>query len=271
MARADGFPETLSDFEVVGTLTRSVADAVLLDDVLSGPDARDRRSLIRLGQADGAPTPLRILYVPRFDDAPLDREVEAATDEAARWLSGQGHKVEAGPLFFDRAVVDDIWRVVGRAGAARVFQQTEGRLQREGGAFIQAAAKEGMTLSAVDYVEALSRVTAFRREIDEAFERFDLVLMPSAAALPWPAEDPFPPVIDGRQVGPRGHAIYTGWVNAAGNPAIALPLGLSATGLPIGAQFIGRFGADEALLAFARRFEGDRRLPYLWPRFAEGA
>ena len=52
-ARIDGFPAILTDFETIGTLTRSVEDASLLDAAMAGPDARDRRSLC----ADTRPLP----------------------------------------------------------------------------------------------------------------------------------------------------------------------------------------------------------------------
>ena len=154
-------------------------------------------------------------------------------------------------------MVDDIWRVVGRAGVARVFRSAAGAaLSAQGGPTIQAMAAEGKDLSAVDYVETLARLATLRRDMASLFQRVDLVFTPSAAALPWPAAEAFPPQIDGQPVGPRGHAIYTGWVNAAGLPAIALPLGLSAAGLPIGGQFIGPFGADADLLRFRPRIRG---------------
>ena len=256
--RAGGFPETLHDFEVIGTLTRSVSDAVVLDAVLSGcapPSSADRS--------------LRILYVPRFGDAPLDPEVAEACDAAAAALAAAGHAVETGPVFFDRAAVDEIWRVVGRTGAARVARLTEGRLLAEGGPTIRAMAEEGAALSAVDHADALSAVARFRREVAGVFASHDVIFTPSAAALPWPAEAAYPPVIDGQAVGPRGHAVYTGWVNAAGLPAIALPLGFSPGGLPIGGQFVGGPGQDAALLAFAAAAAARLGAPS-WPPFAEG-
>ena len=266
VARGDGFPETLFDFEVIGTLARSVEDIALVDGVLSGPDGADRRSTVPGVPRGQGGEPLRILYVPRFDDAPLDPEVLAATDAAARFFADRGHAVETGPVFFDRGAVDEIWRVIGRAGVASVFRGSAGEgLATHAGPTIQAMAEDGRALSAADYVEALARLTIFRRAIAALFERVDLVFLPSAAALPWPAEDAFPPVIDGQAVGPRGHAIYTGWVNVAGNPAIALPLGFSTTGLPIGGQFVAPFGADAGLLAFAHRFEAEFGVPRAWP------
>jgi aspartyl-tRNA(Asn)/glutamyl-tRNA(Gln) amidotransferase subunit A len=83
-----------------------------------------------------------------------------------------------------------------------------------------------------------------------------LVLTPTAAALPWPAETPYPDRIDGKSAGPRDHAIFTGWVNIAGVPALNIPIGASRSGLPIGAHLAAAFGADEQLLAFAREVSG---------------
>jgi aspartyl-tRNA(Asn)/glutamyl-tRNA(Gln) amidotransferase subunit A len=87
------------------------------------------------------------------------------------------------------------------------------------------------------------------------FESFDFVLMPTTAAMPWPAEDAFPSTIDGQTVGPRGHAVFTGWVNACGHPAISVPSPSSRVGLPIGIQIVGAFSADDAILACALAYE----------------
>jgi aspartyl-tRNA(Asn)/glutamyl-tRNA(Gln) amidotransferase subunit A len=95
------------------------------------------------------------------------------------------------------------------------------------------------------------------------FERVDLILTATAAALPWPADAPYPDQIAGQAAGPRDHAVFTGWVNIAGIPAISLPVGTSKSGLPIGVQFAARFGADAGLLAFARTFSESHPAPAL--------
>lgn len=66
-------------------------------------------------------------------------------------------------------------------------------------------------------------------------------------------------------MGPRGHAIFTGWVNAAGLPALALPTTPSAEGLPIGVQLIADHGCDAALLELAARFEAGAPQGWRWP------
>jgi aspartyl-tRNA(Asn)/glutamyl-tRNA(Gln) amidotransferase subunit A len=268
-ARAGGFPELLYDLEVIGTLTRSVTDTLLLDVVLAGPSPRDRRALPPGPPARGV-RGLKILYVPRFGDAPLDPEVEAATDAAAEWLAGEGHRVETGPIPFDLAEANDIWRIIGRSAVAHLFQAKGPAFESVMGPFVTGLAQEGRAITAAEYVGALERLGRFRSQIADLFKRYDLIFTPSAAALPWPADETHPPEIDGRPAGPRGHAVYTGWVNVSGHPGISLPLGQSRASLPIGGQFIAGFAADATLLAFAQGFMGGRGAALPWPALSEG-
>jgi aspartyl-tRNA(Asn)/glutamyl-tRNA(Gln) amidotransferase subunit A len=114
-------------------------------------------------------------------------------------------------------------------------------------------AEDGRKLTGADYIDALERVAAFRRRCGELFSRVDYVLTPTAAALPWPADTPYPDRIAGRPAGPRDHAVFTGWVNIGGLPAINLPVAVSKANLPMGVQLAAGFGEDASLLAFARK------------------
>jgi aspartyl-tRNA(Asn)/glutamyl-tRNA(Gln) amidotransferase subunit A len=131
------------------------------------------------------------------------------------------------------------------------------------GASARAMAEDGRKVSGADYLGALEAVSAIRRRIAELFQGVDLVLTPTAAALPWAAETPYPDRIDGKPAGPRDHAIFTGWVNISGVPALNIPIGSSRSGLPIGAHLAAAFGADDQLLAFAREVSRANPLPSL--------
>jgi aspartyl-tRNA(Asn)/glutamyl-tRNA(Gln) amidotransferase subunit A len=92
----------------------------------------------------------------------------------------------------------------------------------------------------------------------------DFVLTPSAAAMPWPAEQTHPTHIDGQSVGTRGHAVFTALANAAHLPALALPCGV-ADGLPIGVQLMGSQGADAQVLALGQQLELVLAMALDWP------
>ena len=251
VARIDGFPSILIDFETVGPLARTVADARLLDALMAGPDARDRRSLYAAAPPRPA-GPRRILYIPCFGNSPVDPEVAAATAVVATSLAQAGHAVREAGVFFDLDDFGRIWRVITRAGVAWLLAQDGRKFGAVAGASVRAMGAEGERITGADYIDALERVAAFHRRCAELFADTDLVLTPTAATLPWPAEQPYPTEIARRPAGPRDHAVFTGWVNVAGLPAISLPVALAATGLPIGVQLVAAFGADQALLEFAR-------------------
>jgi aspartyl-tRNA(Asn)/glutamyl-tRNA(Gln) amidotransferase subunit A len=71
-------------------------------------------------------------------------------------------------------------------------------------------------------------------------------------------------------VGPRGHAMYTGFVNILGIPAIALPAPRSAAGMPVGFQLVGRFGDETSLLEIAREYEAAWPWAEDWPSVTGG-
>ena len=126
-------------------------------------------------------------------------------------------------------------------------------------------AAAGRRVSGARVWQIMERVRQLRRESVAMFERFDVIAMPAAAALPWPAHEAYPTHIDGQAVGPRGHAAYTGWVNAAGLPGLSVPAAPSREGLPIGLQLIGPFGGDDLLLELGAAYEAAAPWADRWP------
>jgi aspartyl-tRNA(Asn)/glutamyl-tRNA(Gln) amidotransferase subunit A len=104
-----------------------------------------------------------------------------------------------------------------------------------------------------------------RERLGEALAHCDFLLTPSAAALPWPAREPYPARIDGNAVGPRGHAVFAAFANASGCPAISIPCAPSRAGLPIGYQLVAAAGRDEDLCALAGEYEAAAPWADRWP------
>ena len=253
IARADGLPPLLLDFEVVGPVARTVGDAKLLFDALRGPDARDPSSLT-VPRDSAKRSPLSILAVRALGDAPVDAEILESFDRAVDALERLGHRVERTALPLSLDAVNAFWPIVGQVGLARAFD-ADPRLARGASPRYVEMAELGRQVSAERFEAGLATVAQFRREVSALFERIDVVATPTTAALPWPAEEPFPATIGGREVGPRGHAVFTGWVNVCGHPAISVRSAPSRAGLPIGLQLVGAFGADDTLLALADAYE----------------
>jgi aspartyl-tRNA(Asn)/glutamyl-tRNA(Gln) amidotransferase subunit A len=268
IARGGGLPQVLLDFEVIGPVARTVRDLSVLFEILAGCDRRDHRSRrFASAQQSGRPSQARVLLVERLGDKPVDPEILHSLNIAADALAGLGLRVERGSLPFDLEPADAFWPTVAEVGLAKLFD-SDPRIHETASPKYVEMAKRGAAISAEKFLTGLEKVWAFRDRVGEAFEDLDLIMTPACAAMPWPAADAWPPMIDGREVGPRGHAAYTGWVNVCGHPAISVPGPPASSGLPIGIQLVGDMGADKYLIDVAQLYEG----AYPWgqrrpPRF----
>ena len=265
IARGQGLPTLLLDFEVVGPMGRSVADVKLLFDALRGPLAADRQSLAaeaaRVRPGSG---PLRVLYVSTLDGAPVDPEIAANCAEAARRLADLGHSVTEGAMPLDLAFMATAWPVVGQVGLAHLFETQPAWREGASAKYLEMA-RQGAAQPAARLWEIIETVARLRSDCARLFGEIDVLVTPAAAALPWPADEAFPPLIAGQTVGPRGHAVFTAWVNAAGLPALAVPAQSSSSGLPIGVQMIGAYGADDMLLELGAAAETAAPWADRWP------
>lgn len=264
--RSGGLPQVLLDFEVVGPLARNVADLRLLFSCLCGPDRSDPRSRLALTEKCRKPV-LRILYVERFGDHPCDRHIRSSVAAAAERLSAMGHEVACGPVPFDLDAIAEHWGGIGQTGLAYLLDCIPDVARKASAKYLDMA-EQGSRLSAPELYATLEVIRVLRSQVSEAFADWDVIMTPTTAAQPWPAEQAYPPVIDGHEVGPRGHAIYTGWVNAAGHPAVNIPADPDPDGLPIGFQLVGDIHSEEMLLDLAAAHEALGH-GWQWPAIAD--
>jgi aspartyl-tRNA(Asn)/glutamyl-tRNA(Gln) amidotransferase subunit A len=103
-------------------------------------------------------------------------------------------------------------------------------------------------------------------EVAEVFRDVDVVLSPTTAVPAFGAAGPLPTEIDGQTVFPAMVVPFTMIGNLCWNPAVSLPAGVTADGLPVGLHVMCRRHADEVVLRLARIFEQARP----WPRLAPG-
>lgn len=266
VARGGGLPQILLDMEVVGPLARHAEDLARVHAVLSGPDVRDARTL---GCCESDRPIRRILAVKQLAGAPVDRGVAEAFTRGVEQLRAQHLRIEWGDFPLDLGDLNRCWSLVGKMGLAYL---ADIRPEWMAGASkpYQEMAEEGAALTASDLWQALEVIGELRNRVHQMLCDVDAILMPSIAAPAWQADRAYPCEIEGQPVGPRGHAVFTGWVNAAGAAAINLPLELPANEPRAGMQLIASSGRETALLALAERYQDmtccDDLFAQLWRR-----
>jgi aspartyl-tRNA(Asn)/glutamyl-tRNA(Gln) amidotransferase subunit A len=248
--RGKGFPAILGDFEVAGPVARCVDDILLTMDVIAGPKWRETPS---------APSaaPARVAYAPTFGDAPVDPSIRNAVGRAIEQLQAGGHPVTTIQPFTLAEPLDKIWPVISQTGVAWLLSQ-HANWQNLVAPEIADMATAGAGLAAKDYLAAIDAISAMRDVFEALFEQYDFLVTPTTAAMPWPARETHPRTIDGKAVGPRGHAVFTPVANALGLPAISLPCPVETGAMPIGFQIFASWDRDRHLLDFAQAYERSR-------------
>ncbi|MFE9403427.1 amidase [Streptomyces sp. NPDC006530] len=250
-------PEGLSH---LGPLTRTVADAALMVDVMSGYDPRDplshRVPAEPLAQdlaafADRLP-PLRIGWITSLG-APAPEPRSARTvRRALAGLEDRGHRVEEieAPFEDPYPCLETIlaaWEAAGHDPGPSDTLVDPGRLR---------VIEYGLTLGAAQLARAYEQRSRLRTQALALMERYDLLAMPTVAVAPFPAELHAPATrLD------KGRLNWLAWApeayvfNLTGQPAVSIPAGLSEAGLPLGLQLVGALDADRRVLAAAHHCE----------------
>lgn len=250
--RYEGFPQILADFEVIGAVARSVEDLEAVRTILEVFDPGDPRSLASRAERPALRERPRIAFMPVIGANPVDPRIAAEAVRIAAALEAGGAVVETidAPFDFDRTTA--AWGTIMQAGLAWYLSKFE-NWQDQVNPSARALAEDGATKTAGQVLDALEAAADIRRAAGRFFDGYDLLLCPATAALAWPADTIFPPEIDGYAVGPRGHAVFTGWMNVAGLPAVTVPVAMSESEGGIGLQIVAGHGRDRDLLDFIAR------------------
>jgi len=251
VARYDGFPQLLSDFEVIGPIARTPDDLQSVYDILAGYDPADPRSMMASVPPPPWPDVLRVGFIPRIGANPVDPLIAAAAARMAQRFRDAGATVETIAAPYDPHEIGAAWATIATTGLAWYLSKCAEWQSRVNPSAL-AMAEEGARRTAGDVLDALSVAAEARRSAAALFSRFDILLCPATASLAWDADTIFPPEIDGQVVGPRGHAVFTGWMNVAGLPAVTVPVAMTAEDGGIGLQIVAAHGQDRALLALLR-------------------
>jgi aspartyl-tRNA(Asn)/glutamyl-tRNA(Gln) amidotransferase subunit A len=260
-----------SQTSVYGMLTTTVADAARHLDVVAGPDDRDRTSLpaptVRYEEAAETldVAGLRAAWSPDLGFAVVDDEVEAVAREAAEALVAA-----AGLVRVDHDVeLTDPVRLWLSAGAVDLWLDLEDGDWPARADDVTLWVRRSLEQTEHMEIPRLARVARRRWRLEEevgaVFAAVDVLLTPTTAVPAFAAEGPPPLEIGGRRV-PNGAMAtpFTMLANLCWNPAVSVPAGTTAAGLPVGLQVMVRRHADEVAIRLARVLEQARP----WPRHA---
>jgi aspartyl-tRNA(Asn)/glutamyl-tRNA(Gln) amidotransferase subunit A len=254
--RGAGFPAILHNFEVLGPMARCVNDIILMMDVISGPAWTHSKRKPDIKQPS-------IAYAPDFNAEPVDPFIRSTVDGTIERARSFGLDIETVSPFHLADPLVEVWPIISQTGVAWL-KERHPDWERKVVPAIAEMAVAGQKLTARDYLNALDTIAAMGRAFERFFGQYDFLVTPTTAAMPWPAKDSHPTIIDGHSVGSRGHAVFTPFVNALGLPAVSLPCLVGDDALPVGIQIVAAKDRDWALLAFARDYE-DRLFAHRWP------
>lgn len=249
-----------STLSVLGPMARNVADTALLMAASVGAHPLDPISRDVSGDAYW-PLPevdlstLRIGVVEDFGGCPVEPDIRKTFRDRVKRLSGLVHHCE--PI--DLGLGVDAHRVF-EVLLAETFEAAYGALRHTAPESLSEHVLASIDLAAActlaDRAWAQREQTRLARQFASALTRCDLIVAPVSPVSPFPWTQGFPERVDGQPMRtPHEGLALTYLPTLATNPAMALPCGVDARGLPFGLQVIGPLRGDAALLAAAQAME----------------
>ncbi len=246
----------------IGPMTRSVADAAAMLEVMAGPHALDQFSceqppLAYLDRLNGWSKGKKVAFSTDLGHARVDPEVKEIVEGAAKVFEN-----ELG------AVVVDIVPEWGKCGPelirffwashetshARYLAQWQDKMD----AGLVACIKSALGYTVMDYQRMRERKRDYCAAIHRMFQSWDYFIMPTASVAAFPANLLQPPDWPQHEWDWFSWAEFTYPFNFAGNPAASIPCGMTRAGLPIGLQIVGRRFDDLGVLQASAAFEKAR-------------
>ncbi len=249
------------------TFARSAMDghhaAATTTTIVSGPlcaDAADCRllagALFGGGLVAGDASGLRIGIVHDVPSEDVDPEVRDACEAAIEML-----RAETGGTIHEVAILDLAEATIAAVliansdGLAGVTPDQLNRLSPDISLINRGVMKYRMLIPSVAVSQAHLIRTLTRRRLAALFEEVDVLAWPTVPAPAPPLEAPIVELPSGTETADRANVRGGALANLTGTPAISVPVGLSAGGLPIGLQLAAAWGRDELLLDAAEALE----------------
>lgn len=250
-------------------VSRTVRDTAAYLDAMAGPLPGDPYTPPAPAESWSAlaarpPGRLRVGFtVTPPDGGAIDPEAVAAVRNAASLLEKLGHDVEEKNMALDAAAAWKTYTALLPAETAAAFGNLAALVGREvTQADVEpvtwAVIERGRAQTAVQHVNLMNALRVLSREISADLLPYDVFLTPTLTQKPRPLGhwDMSEPDLD-RYNAKWTDAAFMFPFNIAPLPALSLPLHWSADGLPMGVQFVGRYGDEATLLALAGVLEAE--------------
>lgn len=240
----------------VGPMTRSVTDAALMFSVISRPDRRDCHTL-PAEPADfhetlnGNIAGWRIAFSPTLSGGTLDPEIAASVAKAVATFETLGAKVELVEHVLGPSL--ETFQTHWFGGAAFLISQFPAEKHALLDPGLAQVVEMGRRISLMDHLAAVKARDAMGTHMNLFHQRFDLLVTPTMPIPAFAAGHDFPPEFAQKQWSDWTPFTYP--FNLTRQPAISVPCGQTASGLPIGLQIVGPLYGDRAVLNAARAFE----------------
>jgi Asp-tRNA(Asn)/Glu-tRNA(Gln) amidotransferase A subunit family amidase len=272
--RPNGFAH-FQPFLYAGPMARTVEDAALLLDVLSGYSPQDPLSLPDtddeyLGATDRSIDGSKIAYTPDFDVWPVAEPVRDVVGEAVGAFEQIGADVDHVTVEMDRSLPElrDSWKAGWYTFAAETAEEWKGE---PFGIDFLADHRETVDSTLIEQMEQgyeysgveLRMANIIRTEVFDTvqaiFQEYDYLVMPTIAVPPFEKElHQGPSEIAGQEIDPWQDWTLTWLFNQAPHPVAAVPAGFTTDGLPVGMQIVGPPHEDEAVIAASAAYEDAR-------------
>lgn len=247
----------------VGVLSRTVRDAALLLQAISGCDIRDPASVSApvpdfIKECDTPINGLRIAWSPTLGYAKPTQEVLKITERAALRFEELGCSVELVEKLFDDPI--DVWTADFYAGIG-VTLKDENKDHLDPA--LADVLKHTLDESVESYYAKVFRRYKLRENIRQFFTNYDLLLTPTLPVSSLNAGVNVPPELPDRNL--VSWSYYTYPFNLTGNPAASIPCGFDREGMPVGLQMVAGFNQEADLLKAAASFEALQPWIYKMP------
>jgi amidase len=244
---------------VLGPMARNVPDSRLMFESQVGADPSDPLSFPVARGVSWASEPvdlgeLRVAWSADFGtgiiDAPV-REAFAAKLGAMRGLFRCCDEIE-----LDFGEAERCFDVIRAVNFLEAYGEIYDRDPELLGPNVRANYELGANMSLGDFAWAHGEQTKLFRRFQEAYRDYDVILAPTVAVSPFSWQTLYLDEVGGRKLNTYYHWLILTWlITLTTNPAISLPCGTDAGGLPFGLQVIGRFRGDFELLSIAESME----------------